>query len=471
MHGKLAEFYHEYRDEIKVFFVFFILYASLTEDYYGANEGSRMALTFSIVDFLQFQIDHYIDYTFKIDYAEYKGHFYSDKAPGTSILAIPIYVVIKFLGVTDMAVRLFLISVFTSGLLSALICALLYRMTGYFTKNQMTRVLSTAAYGLGTMAFPFSTVFFGHQIATFFAFAAFFFLFLIKNEKISKGNLPLVGSLLGISFLMEYPQAIIVFILVIYFLTFDRKIRDLAKLCIPMALVVSAVFVYNMICFDSPFSFSYSKAGFYQADFKKGVYGITGLDKEILLNLTLRPARGLFVYSPILLFSLTGFLYSLRTKYKIESLACLVIFAGMLIFNASYVGWAGGWSFGPRYLIPMLPFMCLLLVFSFDSKLSRYLSIPFMLASVVIMTFGTFTNVSTGANYPLQDAFEIVFQNKYGGHVGERALYYKYLLSEKVPLEISISIVLAAVVVVLALTRGKSTAKETKKGKRAPALR
>jgi hypothetical protein len=37
---------------------------------------------------------------------------------------------------------------------------------------------------------------------------------------------------------------------------------------------------------------------------------------------------------------------------------------GYLIINAGFYGWHGGWTFGPRYLTPMLPFLALPLAFA-----------------------------------------------------------------------------------------------------------
>jgi hypothetical protein len=42
-------------------------------------------------------------------------------------------------------------------------------------------LLLTLGYGLGTIAFAFSTVFFGHQIAALLLFGAFYLLFQVRS--------------------------------------------------------------------------------------------------------------------------------------------------------------------------------------------------------------------------------------------------------------------------------------------------
>jgi hypothetical protein len=68
------------------------------------------------------------------------------------------------------------------------------------------------------------------------------------------------------------------------------------------------------------------------------------------------PSRGLFVYSPVLLFALPGLVRTLRTRCP--SSERLMSLAGVLVFALyGFVAtWWGGWVFGPRYMADMLPF-------------------------------------------------------------------------------------------------------------------
>lgn len=471
MRGKLAEFVRDYEDEIKVFLLFFILYASLAQKDFGANEGSRIALTYSMVDYTQVQIDHYIDYTYKVDYAEYGGHFYSDKAPGSSILAIPIYLLIKALSIKDIAAQIFLVCTFTSGLLSALLCAMLYNLSGYFTQGKTNRIMVAASYGLGTIAFPYATMFYGHSIATFFGFASFYLLFLVKSRKVSPDILALSGALLGYSFVVEYPQAIIVFFTFLYLLTFERRISEILRFLLPAVTVMSIILFYNIACFGDPFILSYGKSGFFKDQFKQGLYSIKMPDMNVLNELLFKERRGLFVYSPILIFSVLGFFYSLKTKRRAESLFCMLVAISMLLFNASLVAWDGGWSYGPRYLISSLPYLSLLLVFSYNGRKTRYLAIPFLIASIIIMLAGVLTDVETGAEFPIRDDFEIILSHKYGTDLGDRCFYYSFMKSQKIPFILSASLIAFVMLVVLVLNPALKITKRRGQDRRRTNLR
>jgi hypothetical protein len=81
-----------------------------------------------------------------------------------------------------------------------------------------------------------------------------------------------------------------------------------------------------------------------------------------LVGLLAAPSRGLFVYSPVLLFALPGLVRSLRASAPPAER--LITVAGLLVFllYGFVATWWAGWGFGPRYLTDLLPFAALWLV-------------------------------------------------------------------------------------------------------------
>jgi hypothetical protein len=79
--------------------------------------------------------------------------------------------------------------------------------------------------------------------------------------------------------------------------------------------------------------------------------------------------RGLFVLSPWLLLAVPGFSRWQRSReYRPEFWLALASVLTIFFFNASSAMWWGGFAIGPRYLLPMLPFMALATVFVFREK-------------------------------------------------------------------------------------------------------
>lgn len=82
-----------FRIEILLFLILLACYAYFPPRWADWNQNSRLNLTLAIVDDGSFQIDRFVANTG--DYAKYNGHYYSDKAPGTSFLAVPMYAAVR----------------------------------------------------------------------------------------------------------------------------------------------------------------------------------------------------------------------------------------------------------------------------------------------------------------------------------------------------------------------------------------
>ena len=171
---------------------------------------------------------------------------------------------------------------------------------------------------------------------------------------------------------------------------------------------------YNTLCFENPFTLAYCYE--FNPDFREnmaqGVMGITDLKPEAFWGLTLGPRRGVFFISPFLLLALPGFYFFFqRRDLRREFWVCLCVVQAFFWYNASYYLWWGGGTFGPRFLIPMLPFLALPTVFCFDHENGRLVSRVLAVVSMLFVTVATAT-ASTGASpatFGIQDAANPLF--------------------------------------------------------------
>ena len=90
MKGLIAS---RHRLEVCIFLILLASYVYFLPRWADWNQNSRLDLVLAIVDQGTLCIDDYYQNTG--DYALFEGHYYSDKAPGTSFLGIPIYWVFK----------------------------------------------------------------------------------------------------------------------------------------------------------------------------------------------------------------------------------------------------------------------------------------------------------------------------------------------------------------------------------------
>jgi hypothetical protein len=341
------------------------------------NADSRIFLTASIVDRAQLNIDPFAAQTG--DVARSNGHSYSDKAPGLSLLAAPVYALLKYtlLGGRPYAelfavppdqrvdfLPRYLLAVVFGGVPTGLLCALLYAFLARLGVARRWRTLLALTYGLGTIALPFASVFFGHQLGAALLFGAFVLLFRVRHNELGLRYAVLAGLLAGYAVITEYPTAIIAAALLLYALGRPRAGWRPALLMAAGAVPALAVAAgYNALAFGSPLSAGYAHlAG--PAAFRigqaQGLLGITYPHLDALWQTTFGPYRGLFLLSPVLLLALPGFaLLARRLAWRVEATLCIGIVVAYFAFTVSYFEWSGGFSLGPRHFLPALPFLVL----------------------------------------------------------------------------------------------------------------
>ena len=361
------------------------------------NSSTRLALVHAIVDEGRFAIDTWEGRT--QDKAFYGSHYYCDKAVGASFLAVPFYAAIRVPVAaalehymvanlsdrpleerienarrTSWFVSNYLINVWAGVVPSLLLALLFFRLLGHFSADLGHRFWLTLAFGLGTIAFPFATLFFGHQTASAFLFASFYLLFSRKGEHRSPWRLVAAGFLAGyatITDLLLLPIALVVFLYAAWTGLRSGE-RFLGRLAFPLALARTWPFLaawaallplqlwYNWACFGSPLAHGYQFEVIraFREGMGQGLMGITYPKPLALFQLTFGPKRGLFYQSPFLIFGAAGIcLLWRRARYRPEAFLCTAVVGGLLLLNSSYYLWWGGSVSGPRFLIPALPFL------------------------------------------------------------------------------------------------------------------
>lgn len=96
-----------------------------------------------------------------------------------------------------------------------------------------------------------------------------------------------------------------------------------------------------------------------------------------LLGILFSPSRGLLVFTPVMIFAISGFVLSLRQRERRPlHVAFAVIIVLITFVIVAWPGWQGGHSFGPRFMTDILPFLVYFIMFNFHlpvetSRLAR----------------------------------------------------------------------------------------------------
>lgn len=410
------------------------------------NEWSRYDLVVAIVDDGTTRIDPYHENTG--DKAFRNGHYYSDKAPGSSFLAVPAYAALR--GIASLAGLQLLddrsvlhaLTFIAAGLPTVLLVLLLLRFLRSLVDERWALTLAIA-YALGTIAFPFATMYFGHAAATFFIFATFYLLWRTDASRPAWGSFA-AGFLAGWAVLVDFTAVIGVALLLCYGLSRGWRVPLLIVLgALPPALLLLA---YNWLSFGDPFSLGYANLA--NEDFasamSQGIFGVTQPKLSVLNDILLGP-RGLLLLSPWLALAPVGMWAAFRPGLRREVALCGAMVLAFLLFNACYYLPFGGWTPGPRFLMPMLPFATVLVALApRPFRLLIALQVLFSLLLLGIAT-GTMPNAPESIVSPLGDLW---LPRLLGRDVAETTAWLRWGLHGAQPLFL---LVLAVGIALLAL--------------------
>ncbi len=364
-----------WKTEILIFVMTFLAGAAFYHPVEYDNTVSRYILLSAIVDYGTLNIDAYQTKT--MDKSEWGGHYYSVKAPGASFLGVPVYWFLRnYTPLKSFSpfirLNMYIVRVITTTLLFAFLGVVMYRLAllcGAFPRQALLMVI---AYGFGSIALLHATLFSGHQIAAclgFFSFALMVWLFVNQNQRTGFKNLGfgfLAGICSGFAVLTDYPAVVIAFFMAVYVMTapFKRQIKTGFIAGGFVCLIILAV--YNTFCFGHPFSFSYGNMveKEFQALAAQGILGVGFPRLESLWGLLFSPSRGVFFIMPVFLLSIWGIVRMIdRKNLQRETFLITGIVIGSFLLISGCSGWKAGMTFGPRYLVFMLPFLAFPIAF------------------------------------------------------------------------------------------------------------
>jgi hypothetical protein len=379
----------------------------------GHNEAARLDTIRAVLTEHRFSVDTFAYNS--ADLISVGGHYYSSKAPGTFVLGlIPYFLFDRILGLFPFSVTThdhlicYLTSATTVGLLSALCGPVIFLLLVRLKFARTEAILTALIVGLGTIQFPIATAFLSHSATAAFVLFAFYFLYHDFHSERSSPSYGFGGGFCtGFAILLEYPAAIAGLYLGLYCLYYSWRKHEwrtlfFAGLGFMTAMVV--MMTYDQLSFGNPFFIPYeSYASGSEKTFEAHKHGLMGVRNPLfdwsywpqywqnLLEITVRPLRGIFYNDPVLIMALPGFLLLLRKRYRefrTESIFAFVLAISFFIFNAGYgdsiVYWGGGASFGPRHLIPCLPLLALPLAATLSMRGLKPFTVALMSISILI---------------------------------------------------------------------------------------
>ncbi|MDQ6811932.1 MAG: hypothetical protein M3Z95_08555 [Actinomycetota bacterium] len=335
----------------------------------------------------------------------YRHHYYSARAPGLALFALPFYDTLNLVNAEAWArshrappqrktdEMIYLIGLWANVLPGLLLLLLAWRVAERFQPGY--GVAAAGALGLGTMGLPLSTLLFSHVFAALLGFAAFALMLRERDGPPNVALLGLAGLAMGYAVASEYPLFFVAVVLGLYLLSRRDSLnapliaRRAGAYIAGGVLGIVPLLLYNHYAFHSWTHLAYSDVPRQH----KGFFGIDIPSLKVAATL-LFDSRGLLTLSPVLLMGAIGGVVLFRRGHRAEALTIGGVCLCYLGYNSGYYLPFGGGFMGPRFLTTILPFLAVPLGIAFR----RFPGPTIALAVVSIATtvIATITHPLTG---------------------------------------------------------------------------
>lgn len=309
------------------------------------------------------------------------GRFYSNWYPLNSALALPVVTVASAVASAAQLPARYVAAPFVvawTALLTSLTCGLMVLAASAWGGRRRAAVLMAVAYAFGTIVLLYGRSFFAETLLGLLTLGA-----LLSASGESRRAPAVEAALAGLAVLAK-PTGIVVAIALVLFHLARRRWARAVSAAGGAATGLITYFAYNSMRFGDPFTF-----GQPWGSFRLSVI------PEALVGLLASPGRGLLWYSPLVALAVLWLAldcFERPRQPRAASAIALLAFLGFLSIHALWDQWAGGWSWGPRLLVPAFP--AVLAAAAASPRFRLRLAVPFAVVGLLVTAPTLITTVS-----------------------------------------------------------------------------
>ena len=323
----------------------------------------RYAQSAAFVEDASVRLDRF-DGVVGVDRLERDGHLYGDKAPLQPLLGAPAYAVARVVGAEPATVLRpeGNLGLWWVTLWSTVVPLLAIAYLGVKVSERVVGRSSAAQGALaicaGTLLFAYGSQLYAHVLAALLGWACWL-LVDRSHREVRTGGHPVrwalaAGAVGGAAVATEYPMAIVLLGMAAALVLEQgwSRLAAFAAGAAPFGLLLAA---YQAAAYGSPFAVSYGAKPYHPAG--TSILDLPSLDR--LIEVLLGP-RGLLVFSPVVVLAVWGLVLLARSSdddRRRHGAVGLAVVVSFVVLQASWLNPWGGESYGPRYLIPCLPFL------------------------------------------------------------------------------------------------------------------
>jgi len=291
------------------------------------------------------------------------GHYFAKYGIGLSLLAVP-FVALGDLVSVVVGHKSQLEGFFAASLVPLImgfLTASLFRTTRRLGASSRWAAVIAVGSAFGTYALPYGKDFFAEPLTTL--------AILLSIEFLLSGRFELAGVALAAAVITRPESVVLVAILPLVVWAF----HGFRKACVYGSVAaIGAILdaVYNQYRFGSVFKSGYTGEGFSTPL----IHGAAGL--------LFSPEKSIILFAPIVIFTVLGSIQLWRAKNRFVVVLVLTNLLVFFVLTATWHSWQGGWSWGPRLLLPgVIPTMLLL---SPLTRNARRVAIGLLVAGFVV---------------------------------------------------------------------------------------
>ncbi len=262
-------------------------------------------------------------------------------------------------------------------LFSALTCLLFYLFCFSMGFKRITCLISASIFAFCTMTWPYSKFLLSESTQTFFLLLTVYLLFLQRQNGFSIVLMIFAGLSFGMlniikpTFLILFPAIVVYW----YYKNYENKRQALISglLFFGLFMLIFSIQIwYNSYRFSQASNFGYSRGGF-SSPFYTGLWG-----------LLLSSGKSFFLYSPVTLL----FFFSVKRFFKKFGLEAYLFCAIIILIIGTYANWnvwSGDMSWGPRFLLVLIPFFMIPSALIIEDLIDRKNRIKLSLVSLLVL--------------------------------------------------------------------------------------
>jgi hypothetical protein len=294
-----------------------------------------------------------------VDAFLYKGHIYPAKQPGQFMAGAVAYAPLHLLGLSysnHYLLTAALVTFLTASLLVALGALAVFRCVLLLQPSNKLfwPVMVTLVYAFATTVFPYSGIAWHDSLATSYLILSFY-VFLestrARSERRRRTLMILGGLFLGLTITTSMLPFLLVVVLSVYYIS-SQPLRVFAFCVVGFLIGLLPLLLYNQICFGNPFLLP-NVAG----DYRDTFFHFSGENFVHKLRFYLHM---LTIYVPVFWVGVVGLALFPRWLRR-EQVAILLLLLASFVYILNIEA-TGTCQYGPRYLLPAMPFACLGLV-------------------------------------------------------------------------------------------------------------